>query len=445
VVNLLVTRCDLTADAADATLLDLAARRILEVFQPGDDPADLLVRVRVARPDGLNPYERRVFDRVAAIAGDRIAPLAEITRQYADGGPRWFKHLRTEVIADAAARGLVRVRKIGTWTVMLCVLTGMAIGFLGVVGVQPTGSGTASPDGHPSGLANAVAAGSVIGWFCSSPVIGLILLLIAQLHAPTRDTALGRQVGGRWLGVAGWLSAHEDLADLPPAAVAIWDRYLAYGVALGVNPVASSAVDLRTGRVQRLRSRYTGTVRTVLVRYPWDPMAYTQAGVRLAWSLCVLAFWAAFWLLLARRLGHWPSAARWPLSALGVLLPLRALYKVVRASADKLRAGTVTGQVLAIHPYRLHNDSDPRWYQLVIDDGTRDRTRPWLVKAEWGRGVSAGDVVRLRAQDWTRYVIGLDVLYRRHAMPAPRPTDHSASGRTDASGEPGSATGFVPA
>jgi len=118
VVNLLVTRCELTAEAADATLLDLAARRILEVFQPGEDPAGLLVRVRVTRPEGLNPYERRVFDRVAAIAGDRFAPLAEITRRYADGGPRWFKHLRTEVIADAAARGLVRVRKVGTGTVL---------------------------------------------------------------------------------------------------------------------------------------------------------------------------------------------------------------------------------------------------------------------------------------------------------------------------------------
>jgi hypothetical protein len=430
VVNLLVTRCELTAEAADATLLDLAARRILEVFQPGDDPANLLVRVRVARPEGLNPYERRVFDRVAAIAGDRFAPLAEITRQYADGGPRWFKHLRTEVIADAAARGLVRVRKIGKQTVLLCVLTGMAIGCLGVLGVQPTGPGATTADGRPSGLAGAVAFGSVIGWFCASPVVGLLLLFIAQAHTATRDTPLGRQVGERWLGVAGWLSAHEDLADLPPAAVAIWDRYLAYGVALGVNPVASGAVDLRTGRVQRLRSRYTGTVRTVVVRYPWDPMAYSQAGVRLAWSLCVLACWAGFWLLLGRRLGHWPPAARWPLTALGVLLPLRALYKVVRACVDKLRAKTVTGQVLAIHPYRLRNDGRPRWYQLVVDDGARNRLRPWLVRADRGRDVSAGDVVRLRAQGWTRYVTGLEVLYRRPATPG---------------SAPGSATGLVPA
>jgi hypothetical protein len=436
VVNLLVTRCELTAEAADATLLDLAARRILEVFQPGDDPAGLLVRVRVARPEGLAPYERRVFDRVAAIAGDRFAPLAEITRQYADGGPRWFRHLRTEVVADAAARGLVRVRKVGTGLVLLCVLTGMTIGCAGVLGVQPTGPGAIGPDGRPSGLAGAVAAGSIVGWFCVSPVVALILLLIAARLVPTRDTPLGRQVGERWLGVAGWLSAHEDLADLPPAAVAIWDRYLAYGVALGVNPVASGAVDLRTGRVQRLRSRYTGTVRTVLVRYPWDPMAYTQAGVRLTWSLCVLAFWAACWLLLGRRLGHLPPAARWPLAALGVLLPLRALYRLVRALADRVHATTVTGQVLAIHPYRLTDNGRPRWYQLVVDDGVRNRLRPWLVRADRARGVSGGDIVRLRAQGWTRYVTGLEVLYRRPAAPAPRP---------DGSGEPGSATGLVPA
>src|SRR5215469_13465468 len=43
VVNLLVTRCDLTAEAADATLLERGARRIGEVFQSGDDPAGLLV------------------------------------------------------------------------------------------------------------------------------------------------------------------------------------------------------------------------------------------------------------------------------------------------------------------------------------------------------------------------------------------------------------------
>jgi hypothetical protein len=146
-------------------------------------------------------------------------------------------------------------------------------------------------------------------------------------------------------------------------------------------------------------------------------MAYTEAGVRLGWSLCVLAFWAACWLLFGRRLGHWPPGARWPLTALGVLLPLRALYKAVRACADKLRAKTVTGQVLAIHPYRLRNGGAPRWYQLVVDDGVRERLRPWLVTAGRAGGVHPGDVVRLRAQGWTRYVLDVEVLYRRPTTP----------------------------
>jgi hypothetical protein len=76
---------------------DRAARKLLELHQPGDDPAALLVRVRAAQPSGLNSYEQRVFDRVAAVAGSRLTPLEEITRQYADGGPHWFRHLRAEV------------------------------------------------------------------------------------------------------------------------------------------------------------------------------------------------------------------------------------------------------------------------------------------------------------------------------------------------------------
>jgi Predicted membrane protein (DUF2207) len=412
VVNLLVTRCQLTVEAADATLLDLAARRILEVFQPGDDPAGLLVRVRVARPDGLTRYERRVFDRVSEVAGDRFTPLAEVTRQYADGGPRWYRHLRAEVVEDATARGLVRVRRLGSPVILLCLLTGMAVVCLGIVPLVPTAA-------HPDAAQNAIGDGLIAGWFLGSPVVALCLIFIALPHLNgVRYTPTGQEAGQRWLGVAGWLAAHEHLADLPPAAVAVWDRYLAYGVALGVNPIASGAVDLRVGRVLRVRSRYTGTTRTVSVRYPWDPMAYTQAGVRLVWSLGVLLCWAAFWLFAARRIGAWPAAASWPLYALGVLAPVRAGYKVVRSTLARTAPVTVTGQVLAAHPYRLHAGSAPRWYQVVVDDGEHDRTRPWLVRADRVQGARAGDVVRIRAQRWNRYVLGLDVLYRRESPPA---------------------------
>src|SRR6266540_34602 len=366
VVNLLVTRCELTADAADATLLDLAARRILELHQPGDDPGRLLVRVRVAEPAGLLPYERRVFDRVREIASDRLTPLDEITERYADGGPSWLRQLRTEVVMDARRRGLTRDRGLVGVVVVASMPVAMALSGLGGLPFLP------KPGASP---------GEEFAWFAGW-LFGTVLTMVALLaigYLPLRGdryTPAGREVGARWLGVAHWLSGFESLAELPPAAVAVWDRYLAYGVALGTNPVASRALDLRTGRLGRFTSRYTGRVRTIVVRYPLDPFAYTQAGARLTWSTLVLLAWGAFW----------------------------ARY------ADKLAAVTVTGQVLAVHPYRPATDHEPRWYQIVLDDGAHDRVRPWLIRTDWLAGIKAGDVVRIRGQRWTRYGLGLTVL-----------------------------------
>jgi hypothetical protein len=409
IVNLLVTRCGLSPDAADATLLDLAARRILELHQPGRDPADLLVRVRVPEPEGLTSYERRVFDRVTAVAGARFVPLEDVLRGYAEGGPNWFKLFRSEVVRDAEARGLVRARRLGPPVVLVCVLTGMALGCFGILPFQPS---------DQSDGAGAIGYATAAGWFCVSPVIGFVLLLVAARHlSGARYTDAGRRAGTYWLGVAGWLAAHEDLADLPPAAVAVWDRYLAYGVALGVNPLAAGALNLRAGRRVRFASRFTGTVRTVEVRYPWWPFAYTQAGVRALWCTGVLLGWAAFWVFAA------PVLDSWPVYAVAGLLTARTGYRLIRSLVAKLSPVTVTGQVLAAHLWRPRVTVNAGWIQLVVDDGTRDRIRPWLSRADRAGGVRAGDTVRIRAQPWTRYVLALDVPHRAapKLRPAPRP------------------------
>src|SRR6266511_579332 len=388
VVNLLVTRCDLTA------------RRILELHQPGDDPGRLLVRVRVAEPAGLLPYERRVFDRVREIASDRLTPLDEITERYADGGPSWLRQLRTEVVMDARRRGLTRDRGLVGVVVVASMPVAMALSGLGGLPFLP------KPGASP---------GEEFAWFAGW-LFGTVLTMVALLaigYLPLRGdryTPAGREVGARWLGVAHWLSGFESLAELPPAAVAVWDRYLAYGVALGTNPVASRALDLRTGRLGRFTSRYTGRVRTIVVRYPLDPFAYTQAGARLTWSTLVLLAWGAFWARYADKLTGWPGAARLAVFALGILIPIRALYRFARAATDKLAPVTVTGQVLAVHPYRPATDHEPRWYQIVLDDGAHDRVRPWLIRTDWLAGIKAGDVVRIRGQRWTRYGLGLTVL-----------------------------------
>jgi hypothetical protein len=405
VVNLLVNRGQLTADAADATLLDLAARWILDLHQPGDDPAQLLVRVRVDDPVGLLTYERRVFDRVAALAGARWVSLAQVTAGYAEGGPNWFAQLRKEVLADAQERGLIRLRRLGSPIILLCLLTGMALACLGILPLQRD---------DQSAAAQTIGFATVLGWFCAGPLVALALIFVSALHLRgARLTPVGRSVGGHWLGVAGWLAAHDALADLPPAAVAVWNRYLAYGVALGTNPVASAALDLRVGRTGWFTSHYTGVVRTIRVRYPRDPFAYTQAGVRLTWSLSVLAAWGVAGWLLWSRVAHASVPVRWSLYGLGLAVGGRQAYKLIRSLIAKLFPASVTGQVLTVHAYRPTADHAPRWYQLALDDGRHDNTRPWLVRQDRLRDITPGDVISIGAQRWTRYVRTLDVVRRR--------------------------------
>src|SRR6478609_5543499 len=59
VVNLLVNQLADAPQAASATLLDLAARRILEIHQIADEPSHTLVRVAgVALPADAPAFER---------------------------------------------------------------------------------------------------------------------------------------------------------------------------------------------------------------------------------------------------------------------------------------------------------------------------------------------------------------------------------------------------
>src|SRR5437879_3394694 len=57
VVNLLAHQDRVTVDAAEATLLDLASRRIVELWAADGSGAHTIVRVRQAYPVGLTGYE----------------------------------------------------------------------------------------------------------------------------------------------------------------------------------------------------------------------------------------------------------------------------------------------------------------------------------------------------------------------------------------------------
>src|SRR3989440_3366581 len=296
VVSLLAGNWELTEDAAESTFIDLAARKYLEFRQPGNDPVQTTVHVRDPNPPGLLPYERRILDRVVGLAVGGVVPLTALTFREQSQAAAFEKRLRAEVVADARARGLSR-RRLGPALLTLlggaAVLAGLAVG--GAVLL-------ATRHGHDP------VRPALFGWLITAAVLNGIA------HRPhgERDTEAGRAVAARWLGVKAWLRNTEAFADLPPAAVAVWDRYLSYGDALGTTRVASAVIDLGMGNRKRVWSSYGGTWHRVRVRDPtfWPP--YWKTAPRLVMrgllatglGVLVLSQWARGVSAAASRTGR---------------------------------------------------------------------------------------------------------------------------------------------
>jgi hypothetical protein len=206
-VNLLLTRGRSSRAAVRATVLDLAARGAVTLYQPDADPlGTVITRMRPLADEladaTLTAYERRVLAELRAVArGTRLSALPVLR---AAGRRRWHRQFRSEVQADARGRGLT---------------------YLDTSIVSKTIAATFVPC-------------TVLGFFAGLGAILVIVYIVATIVVGERSrvwlTRDGREALGRWLGVRSWLQAHEVFADLPPAAVTVWGRYLAYGAALDV-------------------------------------------------------------------------------------------------------------------------------------------------------------------------------------------------------------------
>ena len=421
VVGYLVNGCRVDPDAAVGTLMDLAARRYLELYQPANDPEQTLVRIREAAPQGLTAYEQRVMDRVVEAAGAAgSVPLTELTDGYPKEGYRWSERFRTEVIADAKQRGLTKERPIG--------VTGIAL-MVGIILACATGTalpaaviGGRLEPGEQLGTGRTAVMITAIVLLTIALVVAAIVPVFRWLDDEHRSKA-GRAVTARWLGVSAWLRAHESFTELPPSAVAVWDRYLSYGAALGVTPVVSRVAELVEGARQALWSNYTGTWRQVRVRYPgkgrrsgYPPLTIVVNGLVSLAFLYVLARFAREWF------ANEPLVVRYAVGAALVVLAARWVYRVLRAMADRLAPTVIEGEVLTKSnpPYlldvgqltgpmsgfvrkRMTTARQP--YFAVVDDGRSDETIVWTVYPAWRNAgqCEKGDIVRLKGYRWCRY------------------------------------------
>src|SRR6266568_6889171 len=416
VVSLLAGGWELADDAAESTLLDLAARGYLQIRQPGDDPRQTTLHLTGKPADDLLPFEIRVLDRVSAVAMRGVAPVTALTFPDLREAAAWHKALRVEVVVQARRLGLSRRRfspattsalSLGALAVATVVFG--AIVHLGLTQLQP-----------PS-----LTAGLCVGGFVALVVLGPLGAICAR-YPGERDTPAGRDAARCWLGVSAWLRGHEAFASLPPAAVAVWDRYLSYGAALGVTRVASDVLDLGTGERRRRWSCYGGVWHRVRIRYPRVWPHYGGRARELAKpalkavvvGTLLLVFYHGPRTWLPSLLGpdaippHWFGVAEPLAVAAGVVLVAVGVVRLLQVLFDVRTPRNITGEVLWTEPWPrtlLGRDYPGRSY-LAVDDGSANRTAAWAMPSHLSCEI--GDVVRVTVRRWTRRVIDLSVVQR---------------------------------
>lgn len=346
VVNLLVNELALTPDAVAATILDLAARRHIEIFEVGSES---MLRLRAAGAGPLLAHERQLLDSArSAASADGVVRVDALEAALGPGSVRTWGRFSQSVRAAAERAGLVHRRAGGR-------------------GVS--GPSVAVATGVSAGCA-LMAPPLVIAVAALWPFTFVVAILVLVWGHNQALTPEGRAAAAHWLGVRRFLDEQDNLDDLPPGAVAVWDRYLAYGAAMGESGAAVRGLgeDVRTrmsladaGRVRRmftdpavmaeevransrlqLTDLYGPDAPVTAVLGPddgdfWTLVERTAAG----WSVGAAALiydppaWAD---AVLRRLAALEAAAPADLAA-----DLAALAPAVRAAAEAVRTGGGAG------------------------------------------------------------------------------------------------------
>jgi Predicted membrane protein (DUF2207) C-terminal domain len=409
VAGLLCNDFVLAAELPPATLLDLAARRVVRLEEVG--PGKTICRVRGAAGDEpLTPYERRVRDEVTRKAVDGVVPIDALTPGPEDASSGWHRAFSRAVIDDAQARGMTRNRW-SRWVITLISVGAVAIGGLLYLASEVGGESGDYP--VASAIAGAIAVAGIVLLALAAGRLGRSL---AQL-----PTEAGRAMTAQCLALRAHLRENEQLADLPPAAVQIWGRHFAYAGVMGVAPTAVALLPFGTEDDNGAWSRFGGRWRRIRVRYPrgWPPGWGKHPGfaafLAVLWG--AVAAGALYGLTRAAQSAAEPITATDPLldrdqldwvgrGALLLMIPaalllLWAIFLLARSVPDLWSNRTTTGELVRARRRRQifesGNSNTPRyWYYLALDDGSRPRVRSWRVRRELYDAHSQGQTVIAR-------------------------------------------------
>jgi hypothetical protein len=399
--SLLCDDFELGTEAVPATVVDLAARRVLtlEEVQPGKT----ICRVRRSDAEGLTPYEHRVLQSITAKAIDGVVPTEALTTGTEDASRGWRRGYEKEVIAESQARGLTYDR----WPPGIVGIVGAgALVVFGLLYLAATIGGETSGDR----AVPAIAAGGT--------AVTALLAIIAITARWKRSlaqlpTAEGRTAAARCLGFQRHLHENEHFDDAPAASVAIWGRHLAYATALGTAATCVAALPMGAEDDRHAWSRFGGRWRKVRVRYPrglppgWGKHPAFALFLALVWGGIATAALYGLLRVANAELTPDPTFTREQLDWIGrgaliACIPFVAvvgwsLWVLARAVPDLWQRRVITGDVVRARRRRqvFSSDSDnPKyWNYVAIDDGSRSRITSFRVRYPVYGACSQGETV----------------------------------------------------
>jgi hypothetical protein len=392
VAALLCDDYEVRGETAPATLLDLAARGVVDLDEIR--PGETICRVPEAPPADLAGFERHVLTALAEKAVRGVVPATALTTGADDASARWHRRLAQLVVEDSQRRGLTRDR----WSKGAVAVVGagvVAVVALLVVAAQIGGDAEGQP--VVAAIAAAVAVG---GAFVLATTAGRLRRSLAQL-----PTGAGVAAESRWLGVRRHLADNERLAELPPAAVRLYGRHLAYAAGFGLADHAVDALPFGTEDDHLAWSSHGGRWRRVRVRYPRvRPPAW---GRHPAAAVFVALVWAVASLFLISRIGALTDEIAAAVTAVLALPLLWSAWTLGRAVPDLFTTQTVTGTVLRCRKRSRASssrDTPKYWYYVAVDDGSRDRIPAYRVSEDLYGRVRQGQAVTAEVTPRLGYV-----------------------------------------
>jgi hypothetical protein len=260
VVNLLVNRWRLSHLAVQATLVDLAARGLLEIEMYVGQR--FVVRLQDDRPGVDQPtgsFELQVLDLVKRRATGGSAPVEALDLGDAGEAESWLKRFNKSVASDAKKAGLARNRWArADWVVLGGGLFAVLQVFAFAFSLAHLGEGAGS-------------GGDEFGrwdWLIVAAFAWLLSMVAFASLRDLRDTAAGRAACARWMGVREYLQESHAFDEAPLASVTVWERYLAYGMAMGAAHDAAESLPLAADDPNAAWTRFGGNWREIRINYP---------------------------------------------------------------------------------------------------------------------------------------------------------------------------------